>query len=40
MRHPGVAMGASGPGATNLLAGVANAFTNAVPGGTGRENLR
>ena len=31
MRRPGVAMGASGPGATNLLTGVANAYTDAAP---------
>ena len=33
MRRPGVAMGASGPGTTNLLTGVADAFTNAEPYG-------
>jgi thiamine pyrophosphate-dependent acetolactate synthase large subunit-like protein len=31
MRRPGVAMGASGPGVTNLVTGVANAFTDAAP---------
>jgi len=31
MQRPGIAMGASGPGATNLLTGVANAFTDCAP---------
>jgi acetolactate synthase-1/2/3 large subunit len=31
MRRPGVAMGCSGPGATNLVTGVANAFADAAP---------
>jgi acetolactate synthase-1/2/3 large subunit len=30
-RRPGVAMGCSGPGTTNLVTGVANAFTDAAP---------
>jgi acetolactate synthase-1/2/3 large subunit len=30
-RRPGVCMGASGPGATNLLTGVANAWVDAAP---------
>jgi acetolactate synthase-1/2/3 large subunit len=30
-RKPGVAMGCSGPGTTNLVTGVANAFTDAAP---------
>ena len=31
MRRPGVCMGASGPGATNLVTGVANALADAAP---------
>src|SRR5436853_3874473 len=31
MRRPGVAMGCSGPGTTNLVTGVANAFVDAAP---------
>jgi acetolactate synthase-1/2/3 large subunit len=31
MRRPGVCMAASGPGTTNLLTGVANAWTDAAP---------
>src|SRR3989442_5768755 len=30
-RNPGVCMGASGPGVTNLVTGVANAFVDAAP---------